>query len=168
MLIVHHKVWGSTDIKNRDDYLLEFGSTTNIDIGNRGKEPTFVTGRRDVLDITLDNPLLSPKIKNWHFSNDASFSDHRYILCELAASRENRIAVRVPKLTIMAVFQGHINSEVGELQPYIETVEELDAVSIHFHNLLHRAFEESCPVKVQQSSIKVPWCDDDLGKVDKT
>ena len=37
----HHTTWGSTGNNKRGEYLLEFISTNNINIANRGDEPTF-------------------------------------------------------------------------------------------------------------------------------
>lgn len=37
----HNTVWGSTDTNKRGEYLLEFISSYNINIINRGNEPTF-------------------------------------------------------------------------------------------------------------------------------
>lgn len=39
----HHTVWGSTDINQRGQALLEYLSTTDLEILNRGSQPIYVT-----------------------------------------------------------------------------------------------------------------------------
>lgn len=60
----HHTVWGSNDINKRGECLYDYLASSNIDIMNRGKEPTFVTrARTEVLDITLTSSILAANIK---------------------------------------------------------------------------------------------------------
>ena len=76
----HHTIWGSTDVNERGELLLDYIINENIVICNRGNEPTFVvTTRREVLDITLTNLLEDDFIGNWKVLEENSFSDHRYI-----------------------------------------------------------------------------------------
>lgn len=59
----HHTIWGSTDINRRGQALLEYLSTTDLEILNRGSRPTFVTNRRrETLDITLSSFSLTRDI----------------------------------------------------------------------------------------------------------
>ena len=39
----HHTLWGSSDINKRGEELIEFLTSTNLEILNRGREPTFIT-----------------------------------------------------------------------------------------------------------------------------
>lgn len=41
----HHTVWGSSDINNKGESLLEFLSSNSVFIANRGSEPTFIKER---------------------------------------------------------------------------------------------------------------------------
>ena len=50
----HHTAWGSTNCNSRGEALIEFLNTSNLEILNRGNEPTFCTSvRQEVTDITL-------------------------------------------------------------------------------------------------------------------
>jgi len=50
----HHSVWGSTNCNSRGEALMEFLNTTNLEILNRGNEPTFCSGGSlEMVDITL-------------------------------------------------------------------------------------------------------------------
>ncbi|XP_044580308.1 uncharacterized protein LOC123262193 [Cotesia glomerata] len=60
----HHIVWGSSDINRRGSALLEYLSTTGLEILNEGSKPTFVTSRRqEVIDITLGSRRIAQEIR---------------------------------------------------------------------------------------------------------
>jgi len=47
---------------------------------NRGNRPTFVTSnRQEVIDIRIATFHAGNYIKDWHVTEEASCSDHRYI-----------------------------------------------------------------------------------------
>lgn len=39
----HHTIWGSSDVNGYGEELVEFLATTNLEVVNKGTEPTFVT-----------------------------------------------------------------------------------------------------------------------------
>jgi hypothetical protein len=52
--IAHHIAWGSTNCNGRGEALMEFLDSSNLEIINRGNEPTFCNiSRQEVTDITL-------------------------------------------------------------------------------------------------------------------
>jgi hypothetical protein len=59
---------------------LEFLNSTNLEILNRGNEPTFCSGGRlEVTDITLESFRLLESIIGWEVSLEPSLSDHGHI-----------------------------------------------------------------------------------------
>jgi hypothetical protein len=75
------------DCNDRGVALVEFLNSTNLDILNRGNEPTFCNSRRvEVLDITLGSCELQERIKDWEVSSEPSLSDHRHIMFKLVGS----------------------------------------------------------------------------------
>ena len=83
----HRSVWGSTNCNSRVEALVEFPNTTNLEILNRGNEPTFCSGgRSEVIDITLGSLRLLGSIIGWEVSSEPSLSDHRHILFTLRGS----------------------------------------------------------------------------------
>src|SRR5262249_43000658 len=63
----HHVVWGSTNVNSRGESLLEYLSSTDLEILNRGNSPTFVIeNRQEVIDITLATPDLMSQVSRWH------------------------------------------------------------------------------------------------------
>jgi hypothetical protein len=83
----HHTAWGSTNCNGRGEALIEFLNSTNLEIFNRGKQPTFCTSvRQEVIDITLGLYGLLDSITDWEVSLEPSLSDHRHILFTLRDS----------------------------------------------------------------------------------
>ena len=61
----HHTVWRSTNTNRKGEELLEYLASTDLEILNRGNEPTFCTvARRKVLDLTICSGQIVSKIKN--------------------------------------------------------------------------------------------------------
>ena len=83
----HHTAWGSTNCNSRGEALMEFLGSSNLEILNRGNEPTFSNAvRQGVLDITLVSYGLLDNIADWEVSSEPSLSDHRHILFNLRGS----------------------------------------------------------------------------------
>jgi hypothetical protein len=77
-------VWGSTGINPRGSSLLEYLVSANLNILNKGNEPTFVvSNRQEVIDLTLGTDKVVDLASDWHVSDETSLSDHRYILFQV-------------------------------------------------------------------------------------
>lgn len=162
----HHTIWGSTDDNPRGEYLLEYISTKNIDIINRGNEPTFITAvRKEVLDVTLASPCLHDVIKKWHVSPELSMSDHRHIRFDLVANACSTKEVRIPKLTDWDLYKDHLKSEIDGLTFSILSQEELNIASGELQNIIMCSYEKSCPVKRKANRKEVPWWNNNLAKL---
>ncbi|XP_036327429.1 uncharacterized protein LOC118740039 [Rhagoletis pomonella] len=75
----HNTVWGSGDTNERGESLLNFILISNLDIANRGEEPTYIgPTSKNVLDITLHTSG-GIGVQNWEVLSTPSFSDHRYV-----------------------------------------------------------------------------------------
>ncbi|KAG8239717.1 hypothetical protein J437_LFUL019155 [Ladona fulva] len=97
----HHSVWGSSDVNPRRESLLEYLITTELQLLNRGPQPTFRNNvREEVIDITLCTSNIVHKIKGWRVSGETSLSDHCHILFML--SKEARQAPK-PQIGIYTV-----------------------------------------------------------------
>ena len=72
----HHTLWGSTNVNNRGETLLEYILSTNLIILNRGNTPTYKNVTRgEVLDMTLAtlnicDKILDWKVEDWDFGSD--------------------------------------------------------------------------------------------------
>ena len=100
----HHTAWGSTNCNRRGESLLEFLSSSNLEILNRGNEPTFCNViRQEVTDITLGSYGLLENIIRWEVSRKPSLSDHGRILFTVRGSVP-ALLIRNPRGTIGAPF----------------------------------------------------------------
>jgi len=84
----HHTCWGSSNINERGRALLEYLVTTDLDILNKGTQPTFVvSNRQEVIDITLATSNIVSNVRAWRVSDKESLSDHRHIMFEVESDR---------------------------------------------------------------------------------
>jgi hypothetical protein len=68
---------------------LFLSSPSNLNILNRGNEPTFVVrNRKEVIDLALGTNKMGHLISNWHVSDEPSLSVHRYVCFQ-----ENKMGV---------------------------------------------------------------------------
>lgn len=96
----HHIVWGSTDVNDRGESLLEYISSTELNIHNKGNSPTFVTERREeVIDITLSSPDVSDQVLGWHVSPQWTASDHKWLEFDLVSDEVEPKMFRDPSKT---------------------------------------------------------------------
>ena len=59
---------------------MEYMVSTNLNILNKGNEPTFLNvRRRQVIDLTPRTTLVGKLVSDWLVSSEESPSDHRYI-----------------------------------------------------------------------------------------
>ena len=87
---------------------MEFLNSSNLEILNRGYEPTFFSGGRlEVIDITLGSLRLLESIIGWEGSSEPSLSDHRHILFPLRGFVPVRL-IRNPRGTNCGSFKGDL------------------------------------------------------------
>jgi hypothetical protein len=83
----HYTTWDSTNCNSRREALMEVLSSSNLEILNRGNEPTFCSAvRQEVLDITLGSYGLLDSIYDWEVSLAPSLSDQGHNLFTLRGS----------------------------------------------------------------------------------
>ncbi|XP_036150831.1 uncharacterized protein LOC118648608 [Monomorium pharaonis] len=123
----HHTVWGSTDTNRRGEKLLEFLVSTDLEILNRGKEPTFVTAvRREVLDLTICSRQIAREVTGWRVSDEPSLSDHRQITFREFPKRHG-------------------------------TPQEIELCVEHLQRALVGSFENNCPERTVRDTKEVAW-----------
>ena len=64
---------------------MEYVATTDLEVLNRGSEPTFATrNRAEVIDISFSSKSICREIIDWRVSCEPSLSDHRIIRFRMA------------------------------------------------------------------------------------
>ena len=72
---------------------MEYMGSTNLNILNKGNEPTFLNvRRRQVIDLTLVGNLVS----DWHVPSEESLSDHNYICLKIESQVFETVIYRNP------------------------------------------------------------------------
>lgn len=156
----HHTIWGSTDINTRGEDLLGFIASNNLEIMNKGTEPTFVNKIiKQVLDITLVSQEIQTRVHNWHVSPEITLSDHREINFILDYNTEPDSLFRNPRKTDWTGFTEHVQIM---LQPFsdfddINSPKELDVATRILSDTLRTAFYLACPGRVHSPNKSHWW-----------
>ena len=155
----HHMVWGSTDINSRGEKLLEFILESNLEIMNKGNEPTFVNAvRGEVIDLTLANRKASDLVKKWHVSAEPTLSDHRYIRFDIESEEVTTLlADRNPRKTDWDLYNEVLVGQIRDCPRKARTTHELELMTDIVVDSINTAFQASCPAIVKRTSNKVTW-----------
>lgn len=158
----HHLLWGSTDTNKRGQALAEYLASTNLNLLNRGSEPTFVVARRqEVIDITLCSHELNREIVNWHVSSEASLSDHRQIRFRLEASSIPTRMYRNPRTTNWAQYTRDLSEALGFWISRCTTVEDIEWDVATVQRTIMDSYERSCTPR-REKVRTVPWWNGEL------
>ena len=150
----HHTSWGSTDINNRGESLLDYIVSEELFILNKGAEPTFETiNRKEVLDVTLSSNSLTNIIDGWKVFKGESFSDHKRIdfnLCE---------TVKLNNSTFRNVRKTRWNQFRADLQDHglNLTGNNLDTMAQELEDCIITAYHNNCKLSKGRVERKPPW-----------
>ena len=165
----HHTQWGSSNINARGELLLDYLLNTNLEIINRGNDPTFIIkDRKEVIDLTLVSHPLCDLTIDWRVLNDHSFSDHRYIEFLLNLDHPNPIQFTNLRKTDWTKYRNILNKSIPESAPEgpHSTVRLLNLIDI-FTNACTSAWKASCPVVKPRGRKKPPWWNQNLNELRK-
>ena len=165
----HHIIWGSSDINRRGSDLMEYLSSTNLEILNVSNNPTFVrSDRTEVIDITLCSSVISQEIANWHVPSEESLSDHRFIYFEHLGKFLNSLTFRNPRSTNWDLYQEYLATRFQGYVPEITTPYELDEAVETTTELIVNSYKEACPLRTINVNRKsTPWWNTNLAKLRK-
>jgi hypothetical protein len=162
----HHEVWGSTDINPRGESLLDFIMRTGLQILNAGKEPTFLDSRRqEVLDITICTRGLAGLVRDWRVASEPSGSDHRHIRYTLDQIQTEKKWGRNPRQTNWVGYIADLESQLKKAPTRFYSKEDLEMASQLVSDAIKDSFEMNCPVKLKNTSTRVPWWNKELAKL---
>jgi hypothetical protein len=122
----HHTLWGSTSINPREECLMEFLVSSNLNILNHCNKPTFVVCNRKVfIDLTLGINNIENLVSNGHVSDEPSLSDHKYICFQRGNITTNQVTFRNPKSSNRE-YRDNIKVNPGTLSRRLHTIKEVD------------------------------------------
>ncbi|XP_026332152.1 uncharacterized protein LOC113239381 [Hyposmocoma kahamanoa] len=111
----HHPLWGMELANDRGKNLIEYLFTTNLQILNKGTVPTFVNKRcRTIIDLTLASEGAVNLVQDLHVSEEASFSDHRWIRFNLETTIKEQQPKRNPRKTDRKIYIDKLHQSLGE------------------------------------------------------
>lgn len=156
----HHHSWGSKDINDRGENLLEFIITLNLMINNIGCKPTFVIkNRQEVLDITLSSSELYSFIREWKVTELILTSDHKCITFDLNLDTPPHILFRNPAATNWTIFIHQLETKISQnnIEPNLANTDELDDEIIRLQNMIIESYEAACPLHKHKSGQSVKY-----------
>ena len=161
----HHTIWGNVDTNDRGEAILDFLSTNDLEIVNKGNDPTFVRSNcSTVIDLTLASRFLSTKIKNWEVSKDWSGSDHKYIAFSVGKINNFILTYRVPQRTNWEEYRERLEVRVNKLKLKISTVAQLDNLAKDMNDAILEAYNLSCPMMKKNTNRENLWWNEFLRK----
>lgn len=165
-----HHHWGSKEINNRGELLFDYINSNDLMVCNRGNSPTFefpasdvFPGWKEVLDVTLCSNNIENPVNSWRVSDENSFSDHKYILFEIAFREDAQIPYRNPRKTDWKKFKTIVYSKIKGLQEKPDVDEVVDTLTSAFDV----AFKASCSITRPSKRNFPSYFDEELIKLRK-
>ena len=164
----HHILWGSSNINERGEQLMDFISSNNLFILNKGNEPTFVNSiREEVIDISLCSESLIPDISDWFVWDELSLSDHRYIIFEIGNIRFKPIFIRNPRATNWEVYKERLEALLLDWDVNSFDIRGLEEAANSLSGAISIAYESACPLKMINYHARRPPLSKKLFKLRK-
>jgi hypothetical protein len=146
------------DINPQGECLIEYLLSTNLNILNKGNEPTFViSNRKGVLDLTLGTDKSGDLVTNWHVSDEISLSDHRYTVFQVGELEVTRFTYRNPKRTNWESYREDLKANLGVVPRVIHSVRDVEVAVDMLQQAILSSYHQNCPSRVALSPRTVPW-----------
>ena len=162
----HNLLWGSTDTNERGESLLHFINNSNLNIGNRGNEPTFIgASSRNVLDLTLATDNIDIDQFNWKVLDKVSFSDHRYITFNVSFKNHTQITYRNPENTDWEKFTKIASKKLHKIRNFqINGPVDVERATSKLISIINCAYKASCPISRPKNKAKPPWWNKEIAE----
>jgi hypothetical protein len=131
---------------------LEYFTSTNVNILNKGNEPTFVvSNRQEVIDLKLGTENIGDLVSNWHVSDESSLSDDRYILFQVGDVEISRITYRNSKRTDWETYREDLKINLGVVPRVVHLVQDVDLAVYLVQQAILSSYHQNCPARVALS-----------------
>ncbi|KAH8394339.1 hypothetical protein KR215_002500, partial [Drosophila sulfurigaster] len=160
----HHSVWGSPEINDRGESVLDFILNYKLRLANRGEESTYVGPTfRNVLDLTIATECTN--VEEWRVLDRPSFSDHKYIQFTIPLNRVPAAQpFRNPRNMNWAKYSSLVSKSLGP-PCNINSVQDLETTVNVLSAGLLSAFRQSCRLSRPTRRSKPPWWSPDLSSL---
>jgi len=159
----HHPSWRSVDTNHRGTLLIEYIATTNLEVANRGSEPTFCAGnRRTVIDVTLISNNLNTIIHDWQVMSNDTMSHHRQI--QFAIKCDKRKAVRYCNIwnTNWDDYDAELCARIGMWFGRVDTPADIKRGLDAVYSVIQKSYHKACPERWISGRNRMPWWNHDL------
>jgi len=159
----HHPLWSSEDINRRGSILSEYIATTNLNVVNRGSEPTFCAGnKRTVIDVTFINTLLCDDVHGWQVMSIDTMYDHRQIQFVIKRDKLLPTKRRNIRNTDWDVYDTELCARVGMWFGRVDTPDDFERELDVVNTAVLKSFRIACPKRRISGRNKKPWWNRDL------
>jgi hypothetical protein len=121
--------------------------------------------RQEVLDITICTRGLVGLVRDWRVSSEPSGSDHRQIRSTLDQIQIEKKWGRNPRQTNWTGHKADLESQLKKAPNIFYSKEDLEMASQFVSDAIKDSFEMNCPVKLKNTSTRVPWWNKELAKL---
>ena len=167
----HHTVWGSSDVNDRGEELLEYCMRVNLDVCNVGNKPTFRTrARKEVLDLTLVNQLAWGVVNDWYVSDVPSFSDHMLIRFTVKSSTIQSVEmVRNIRRACWTKYVDELDHRLSGFSCTSEltSTEDVEDFSEKVQSAITHSYEAACPLRKLRRRNENTWWNAELARLRK-
>jgi hypothetical protein len=133
---------------------MECTENTNLNILNKGNEPTFLNVRkRQVIDLTLGTTL------------EEYLSDHRYISFKIGSQVFKTVIYRNPKETDWAGYRQDLSALIGGTSKNIRSRLNLELAADEMQQSILLSYYHNCRTRLAGSPKKVPWWSTEISKL---
>lgn len=163
----HHSLWNSSNTNRRGELLVEYLTTTCLDIQNVGCEPTFANKiRQEVIDITLATQNLSNRIKNWVVSCEETLSDHKEINFQVECVVPPGSLYRNPRNTDWNIYNKMLKMKISKSKhlDQTDTIVELNTAVTRITKAMNKAYLCACPGRLSTPK-RNNWWNNELEKL---
>ncbi|XP_050535001.1 uncharacterized protein LOC126902021 [Daktulosphaira vitifoliae] len=166
----HHTIWGSSNINQREEVIMDLLLTTDLSILNRGSEPTFVIRiRQEVIDLTVCSKGLLQKIKGWKVSSEPSLCDHRHLRFTFEINKVETEYYRNPKRTNWDNYRADLSRDLNILQFRLGSRQSTERAVNMLQDSIVSAYKENCPfIERKGTGQCVAWWNANLSKLRKS
>ena len=155
----HSPMWGCTEENKRGEELGELFASKLLLVRNTGNVPTFKTSRaQSIIDVTVTNAYADRLLnfENWHVNTEeASFSDHRYINFELGRYQAKEATYRNLRKANWLQFQSLL--DVDRLPEPDSRGGNLDKCAEGLERLVRDSLDLACPMRRALDRVPQPW-----------
>jgi len=128
---------------------LEYLAITDLNISNKGNEPTYVvTGRQEVIDITLATSNIDLYFCKWRVSDKDSLSDHKYIEFRITTELQPIPPWRNPRATRWDAYIADLEGAMGGRIERIWTEEDIENEVAFIQESIDTSYKNNCKERI--------------------